>query len=314
MKNLSGKICLVTGATRGLGKGIALQLGEAGATVYITGRTLNPPNDKVGGSLKETAKEVERRGGKCIPVQCDHNNAEEIRTLFEKIKIEQDGTLDILVNCAFSAVKTSLDNLYTDFWKLEPKLWDDVNSVGLRNHYFCSVYAARMMVERKSGIIFNISSVGGIAKIFNIPYCAGKTALDRIVVDGAPELEPHNVSFISIYPCAVKTEVCKNLFQEKTVSEDLFAQNESTEFTGKCIVTLASDPCILEKTGRVLFSADIGDEYDLKDIDGRHITSQLWMPALLTYNGVPEWLVNWMPTWVKLPKWLLAINKPLYKF
>ncbi|KAJ8302552.1 hypothetical protein KUTeg_018948, partial [Tegillarca granosa] len=181
---LAGKVCIVTGATRGIGKGIALQLGEAGATVYITGRTLTAkPNDPVGGSLKDTAKEIENRGGTCIPVQCDHSKDGDIQKLFDTVKREQNGQLDVLVNNAYAAVNAIAENMGKPFWEQPASMWDTVNNVGLRNHYMCSVEAAKLMVPRKKGLI-----------------------CDRMAADCAFELKKHNVTFISLWPGAVRTE------------------------------------------------------------------------------------------------------------
>ncbi|XP_033753664.1 dehydrogenase/reductase SDR family member 1-like [Pecten maximus] len=215
---LAGKVCIVTGATRGIGKGIALQLGEAGATLYITGRTLVSTKESVvGGSLTDTAREIEERGGKCIPVQCDHTKDEDIQQLFDKVKREQDGQLDVLVNNAYSAVKTIFDNLSVPFWELPMDMWDTANNVGLRNHYLCTVHAARMMVPRKKGLIINISSLGGITYIFNVPYGIGKEACDRMAADCAKELKKHNVAMISLWPGPVRTERI-NLFLNQSSS------------------------------------------------------------------------------------------------
>ncbi|OUC46154.1 glycosyltransferase, group 1 family protein, partial [Trichinella nativa] len=178
LEMLSGRVALVTGASRGIGRGVALQLGEAGATVYITSNEF----------------QVNGRGGKAIAVYCDHSKDEEIKALFQRIEEEQNGQLDILVNNAYSGIK----------------IWDDINNTGLRNHYICSVYAARLMVPRKSGLIVTISSVGGLRYLFNVPYGVGKAACDRMAVDCAEELKAKNVAYISIWPGAVQTELILN--------------------------------------------------------------------------------------------------------
>ncbi|KAK3085542.1 hypothetical protein FSP39_005011 [Pinctada imbricata] len=204
--SLAGKVCLVTGGTRGIGKGVALQLGEAGATVYVTGRTLTPKAGSVGGSLTDTEREIAERGGRCIPVQCDHSKDEEIEKLFEKINKEQSGQLDILVNNAYAAFRVGEDVEKKSFWEEPVSAWDSVNNVGLRNHYLCTVYAARMMVPRKRGLIVNISSIGGLRYLGDVPYCVGKEALDRMAVDCGHELIKHNVACLSLWPGVVKTE------------------------------------------------------------------------------------------------------------
>uniref|UniRef100_UPI00398F5394 dehydrogenase/reductase SDR family member 1-like n=1 Tax=Pristiophorus japonicus TaxID=55135 RepID=UPI00398F5394 len=197
-KALIGKVCIVTGASRGIGKGIALQLGEAGATVYITGRNMD--------TLQAAAKEVEARGGSCVPVVCDSSKEEQVSALFGRVKQEQGGRLDILVNNAYAAVQGILSNHGKRFWELPASVWDDINNVGLRGHYICSVYAAQMMVEAKQGLIVVISSMGGLRYIFSVAYGVGKAACDRMAQDCALELRRDGVSYVSLWPGAVRTE------------------------------------------------------------------------------------------------------------
>ncbi|XP_078335153.1 dehydrogenase/reductase SDR family member 1-like isoform X2 [Crassostrea virginica] len=321
--SLSGKVCLVTGATRGIGHGIAVQLGEAGATVYITGRTLTAPAGKesVGGCLADTAKEIESRGGKCIPVQCDHSKDEEVEKLFQRVKTEQKGQLDLLVNNAYSAVTAIMENIGVPFWEQPLSMWDTVNNVGLRNHYLCSVYAAQLMVARKQGLIINISSVGGLRYLFNASYGIGKEACDRMAADCGLELKKHNVAFVSLWPGPVKTEhmlnASENLAEknpEKLAGPDapvkvdakllkkILETAESPEFSGKCIVHLAKDPNIMKKSGHVLMTAELGKEYGLEDVDGRIIQS---MRQVNQFPGIPG--VWFLPNWVRLPSWMLAL-------
>jgi len=269
---------LVTGATRGIGKGIALQLGEAGATVYITGRTLKPREGSVGGSLEETAEEITKRGGKCIPVVCNHGDMHDVEKLFERIKDEQDGRLDVLVNNAYSAVQVLLDTAGQPFWETSPAVWDDVNNVGLRNHYFCTVYASRMMVPRKQGLIVNVSSPGGLLMFFNVAYGVGKEACDRMAQDTAAELKAHNVAVVSLWPGQVKTEVFRDNLPEMTTKEECpdfvkqmagsYDAAETIEFAGKCIAHLATDAEIMAKTGKVITTADLAEAHGITDIDG----------------------------------------------
>merc|ERR1712212_1257377 len=198
--NLSGKVCLVTGASRGIGRGIALQLAKSGATVYITGRKLE--------DLKKCAEDMKQAGGQnVLPLQVDHAKEEEIERLFETIKKEQNGQLDILVNNAYAAVNHIFENMGKPFWEADPAYsWDIVNNVGLRNHFICSSFAARIMTEMKSGLIINVSSPGGLKYLFNVCYGIGKAALDRMTQDTAVELKPHNVAVVGIWPGPVKTE------------------------------------------------------------------------------------------------------------
>ncbi|XP_023931772.1 dehydrogenase/reductase SDR family member 1 [Lingula anatina] len=251
-KPLTGKVAIVTGATRGIGKGIALQLAKAGAVVYITGRTLKPRPDFPGCSLEEVSKEISENSGQCIPIQCDHSKDEDIKALFDRVKEEQKGKLDILVNNAYSGAKAITDNNGKPFWEQPTTIWDEMNNVGLRNHYICSVYASQMMVPRKQGLIVNISSLGGLAYMMNVSYGVGKEACDRMAADCAIELKKHNVAFLSIWPGAVLTEFTEQMMEgdhsdkgdspgvSKEMVARLFANAESPQYVGMCIAKLAA--------------------------------------------------------------------------
>ncbi len=135
--NLSGRVALVTGASRGIGRGVALQLGEAGAVVYITGRNRN-------GDLDRTRQEVKDRGAEdAVAVQTDHAVDSDVEALFARIKRERQGKLDIVVNNAYAGVSALMGAEGSKFYETPPELWDDINNVGLRNHYLCTVYASR---------------------------------------------------------------------------------------------------------------------------------------------------------------------------
>ncbi|KAF8561419.1 hypothetical protein P879_06451 [Paragonimus westermani] len=186
MSHFQDYVCVVTGATRGIGRGIALGLGELGATVYITGRTDKPTEGKVGGSLEETATEIKIRGGKAIPVLVDHTDEKQVTGLFEQIRREQRGRLDVLVNNVYAAVPflcSSGDKAYYEIDGYTPgEVWDVINNAGLRNHYICSTLATRLMLDYRKqaegvsnpGLIVNVSSIGARRYLFNTAYGAGK--------------------------------------------------------------------------------------------------------------------------------------------
>lgn len=278
-KALQQKVALVTGATRGIGRGIALQLGKAGALVYITGRTLKSKNGM--GSLEDTAKAIEGAGGKCVPVQVDHEKDDQIASLFEKINKEQDGKLDLLVNNAYKGVETIFSNASIKFWDTKPEIWDDVNNVGLRNHYICTVHASRMMVPRKQGLIVNISSFGGQKYLFNVAYGIGKSAVDRMAIDCGIELKEHDVTMLSLYPGAVKTELINDMSKKSDKMNEMFENGETVEFAGKCLVSLMSDPDLKTYNSKIVCCADYAEMHGIKDIDGRSIPShkQMFQPS-----------------------------------
>lgn len=307
MAALSGWVCVVTGASRGIGKGIALQLGSAGATVYITGRN--------GATLGETAKEVEARGGACVPVTCDSSKEDDIRSLFERIGREQRGRLDILVNNAYAGVQPIFDNMGKKFWEVPPSIWDDINDVGLRGHYICSVYAARMMVPAGRGLIVVISSMGGLRYLFSVPYGVGKAACDRLACDGAVELRGAGVAMVSLWPGAVRTES----ITEKVLNRDpgskaeeeirkAFADGETPELSGKCIVELAADKKLMSLSGKVLLTCDLCRRYNLQDVDGRKVVDYMSLGFLVSRVPGFSWLSPFIPSFLRLPKFVLTLT------
>ncbi|VDM60310.1 unnamed protein product [Angiostrongylus costaricensis] len=302
---LAGQIAIVTGASRGIGRGIALQLGTAGATVYVTGRKPSQSDssrDQSLPGLEKTAREVSERGGKGIASYVDHSNMDEVKEFFERIERDENGRLDILVNNAYSAVKNIFEAQGKPFYECPPEMWDQTNNVGLRNHYYCSVYAARMMVRNGSGLIVNISSAGGLRYLFNVPYGVGKQALDRMASDMAEELKKKNVCVVSIWPGAVRTEFITNSYFPQVT--EMFEQGETPEYPGKAVVALASDGRRMEKTGRILITEDLGKEYGFKDIDGREPPNLRSITFLLLRGGHNQ-LAQWVPSWLKVPGWFL---------
>ncbi|XP_073347451.1 dehydrogenase/reductase SDR family member 1 [Pagrus major] len=304
--SLSGWVCVVTGASRGIGRGIALQLSEAGATVYITGR-----QEK---TLKQTAAEVKERGGNCLPVICDSTNDKDIEELFERIKREQNGRLDVLVNNAYAGVQAIFENMGKKFWETDPTIWDSINNTGLRGHYFYSVHASRMMVDQGRGLIVTISSVGGLRYLFNVPYGVGKAACDRLAADMAVELKSRGVTSVSLWPGAVQTElVSQFVLENDTVTgmnskfKDVFANGETTELSGKCIVNLAKDKNMMSLTGKVLMTCDLARRYGIQDIDGRSVVDYTSLKFLLNQVPYLSWLSAVVPSFLRMPRFVLTL-------
>ncbi|KAL7876431.1 hypothetical protein AOLI_G00113940 [Acnodon oligacanthus] len=307
---LSGWVCVVTGASRGIGRGIALQLSEAGATIYITGRQMK--------TLEQTAAEVNERGGRCLPVICDSTKDEDIKELFERVRREQNGRLDILVNNAYAGVQAIFDNMENNFWEIEPTIWDDTNNTGLRGHYFCCVYAARLMVAHGKGLIVTISSMGGLRYLFNVPYGVGKAACDRLAADTAVELKSRGVASVSLWPGAVQTELVSQHIIEKEKPpgfdqklKDVYNTGETTELSGKCIVELAKDKNLMSLTGKVLLTCDLARRYGLKDVDGRRVVDYTSLKFLLSQSPYMSWLSIITPSFIRVPRFIfsLAISK-----
>ncbi|XP_038597197.1 dehydrogenase/reductase SDR family member 1 [Tachyglossus aculeatus] len=301
---LQGHVCVVTGASRGVGRGIALQLCQAGANVYITGRNRD--------TLRDAAKEAQARGGRCVPVVCDSSQEDQVRSLFDQVEREQQGRLDLLVNNAYAGVQTIISHLKKPFWECPASMWDDINDAGLRGHYLCSVYGARLMVPAGRGLIVVISSPGGLRYLFNVPYGVGKAACDRLAADCAQELRGTGVSYVSLWPGLVQTELLKEQMNRvaTTLNHQLgghFGSGETPEMSGRCVVALATDPQIGTLSGRVLPSCDLARRYGLRDVDGRPVTNYLSISSVLSQVPGLAWLARYVPSFLPMPKWILTL-------
>jgi len=267
MKPLQGKVALVTGASRGVGKGVALGLGEAGATVYITGRTVKDGQSaaKLPGTIAQTAREVTDMGGQGIAVQCDHRNDAEVRAVFDRIQSEQN-RLDILVNNVWGGYEHFSNG--TEFWKEKGfwntplDRWDAMFQSGVQAHYVSSVLAAPLMIAQKSGLIVNISFFAAQRSDRGVAYGAAKAASDHMAACMAHELREHHVTAVSLYPGLVRTE------SVLLANFDL-SNSESPQFIGRAVAALAADPYVSLKSGQVLVAAALALEYGFTDIDGK---------------------------------------------
>jgi len=266
VKKLDGKVAVVTGASRGIGKGIALELGAAGATVYVTGRTVVEGESEFPGTVGATAAELTELGGQGIAVQCDHSDDASIIALFERVKSEQ-GRIDILVNNVFTAPSQRILQ-GGGFWEYPIGIWDELIHVGCRSHYVSSHEAVPMMIEQKDGLIVNISSFAGAAYAFNLAYGVGKAAVDRMAKDMAWELREYGVTCVSMWPGWVRTERLLEREKEGTVPVST-KDGESPRFTGRGVVAIATDPNRMERSGKVQVVHEIAREYGFTDVDGR---------------------------------------------
>jgi NAD(P)-dependent dehydrogenase (short-subunit alcohol dehydrogenase family) len=260
---LKDRVALVTGASLGVGKGIAIALGAAGATVYVTGRSGKAGDNPFGGTVFATADDVTKRGGRGVAVVCDHSNDDQVRALFKRIE-DESGRLDILVNNA-----TAIPNGLTEsgpFWK-KPLDFVNVLDVGLRSNYVATWLAAPMLI-RNGGVVFNSSSPGAKAYVHGPAYGAAKAGVDKMSHDMAHDFKPHNVAVVSVWLGLVKTEKVLMIDANKSKYGPMLAVAESTEFGGRIIDALYNDPQRMELSGQTFFSAELADRYGIKDIDG----------------------------------------------
>jgi NAD(P)-dependent dehydrogenase (short-subunit alcohol dehydrogenase family) len=257
MAALDGRVAVVTGASRGI------ELGAAGATVYLTGRTTKATQSRLPGSIDDTARDVDAIGGRGVPVACDHRDDEAVEALFEQVRAES-GRLDVLVNNAFLIPRELTSG--RPFWQTPLSNWDDMIDVGTRSAYAASRHAAAIMVAQGSGLIVNISSSGAGEYAWHVAYGVGKCALDRFTADAAHELRPHGVAVVSLWPGLVLTE--RNQRAKESVPGLDFSGAESLRFTGRAVVALATDDAVLERSGGAFASRDLADAYGFTDVDG----------------------------------------------
>ena len=282
MGSLSGKVAVVTGASRGIGKGIALALADEGATVYVTGRTVIPGSHPLPGTVSETAAEVDRRGGKGVAVQVDHANDGQVAALFERIRRDQ-GRLDILVNNAI-AIPAELTQPGS-FWEKPLANWEMID-VGLRSNFVAAWHAARIMVPQNSGLIVALSGYVGVTYTYNVIFGTCKTATDRMARDMAIELKPYSVASLSLWQGFTYTERAQqNLKSVAGMASQLnSAAGSSVEFPGRVIAALAIDARLMKRSGGTVISAELAQEYGITDVDGRTI------PSLRAQRGSPIWM------------------------
>jgi len=284
-KPLKGRVAVVTGASRGAGRGIALELGAAGATVYVTGRsTRTQPAESYGrilalselealpGSIDETADELTRMGGHGIAVRCDHAEEDDVASLFARVQREQ-GRLDLLVNNAWGGHETFNGVFEAPFWEHPLSNWESMFDRGVRNHLLASRFAAPLMVVQKSGLIA-ITSFWDRDKYLrgNLFYDLAKSAMNRLAFGMAEELRPHGVASLALSPGWMRTEFV--LAGHKTDEahwheRPALARTESPCYLGRAIAALAGDAGVMQKSGGVHRVADLAREYGFTDIDGR---------------------------------------------
>lgn len=280
-------VAVVTGASRGAGRGIAQELGAAGATVYVTGRsTREQQPDTYGqllglagrgalpGSIDETAEEVTRMGGRGIALRCDHTREDEVAALFERVQREA-GRIDLLVNNAWGGHETFNGVFDAPFWEHPLANWDSMFDRGVRNHLLASRFAAPMMVKRKRGLIVTTTFWDRDRYLRgNLFYDLAKASMTRLAFGMAQELRPHGVASLAVSPGWMRTEFV--LMGHKTdeahwQERPALARTESPRYLGRAAVALAGDARVLGKSGAVHRVADLALEYGFTDIDGRQV-------------------------------------------
>jgi dehydrogenase/reductase SDR family protein 1 len=335
----ASRVAVVTGGTRGIGRGIAIELGRSGMTVYTLGRSsraTTPPLDQravangMDLSVESAAEAVSAAGGRGIPLPCDISKEDEVAEAFDSVA-RTEGRLDLLVCSAFS---TPPGRLRDDFWTQGMEMWDAVNGVGLRSVYACCLNAAPRMIDTASAssplgqpppLIVLVSSFGGKSFTFNVPYGVGKCAIDRLASDMAAQLKRHGVACLSLYPGLVQTEANLQMEVDGTWAEasgglDL-STGETPALSGKAVAALAGlDAAVLmRRSGGVEVVAELAKDLGFTDEDGstppsirslKYLAPNFIFPQIEQQSGkpLPKWLKSNVPD-VLLP-WSVFSSGP----
>lgn len=250
--SLDGRVAVVTGATKGVGRGIGRELAQHGARVFVTGRS---------------APDHERLDEQITGVRCDHRLDIQVEAAFNQI-VREANTIDILVNNVWGGYERMVeDGVFTwskPFWEQPLWRWDAMFGAGVRAHYHASQLTAPTMIAQRRGLIVNISFWAAQKHIGNVAYGVSKAATDKLTADMAIELKPYGVTVVSLYPGLVRTE--KVIEAAKWLD---LTNSESPEFIGRAVAALAADPDVLRHTGKVLLAASLATEYGFTDIDGK---------------------------------------------
>jgi NAD(P)-dependent dehydrogenase (short-subunit alcohol dehydrogenase family) len=272
---LRGQVALVAGGTRGAGRGIAIELGAAGATVYVTGRStragrsaMNRPE-----TIEQTAELVTAAGGHGIAVRVDHSEPDRVEALIERIAAEQDGRLDLLVNDIWGG--DPLADWSSPFW--EHSLDDGLQLIrnGIETHIITSRFAAPMMIARGSGLIVEVTD--GVSDDYrgSLYYDLVKSAVIRLAKAQAAELRPHGVTALALTPGFMRSEavldyfgVTSDTWRDAIERDPHFAASETPAYIGRAVAALAADPDAARFAGQALSSWMLSKEYGFTDVDG----------------------------------------------
>jgi len=260
-------VAVVTGGSRGVGRGIAIALGSHGYTVYVTGRTQRAGESPWGGTIGDTATAITAAGGKGVAAHVDHRDDVEVKALFERVR-QQEGRLDILVNNA-ALIHPELQSPQP-FWEKPLAASVDLLDVGLRSGLVASYYAAPLLVEAARGLVVFTSAPGAVHYQYGAAYGAHKAGMDKFAADMAVDFRPFGVAAVSIWMGAVLTERLQQVIDSGPEFAFLDDIAETPEFTGHVIAALAADPDLLAVSGRTLIGAEVAEEYGISDRDGRH--------------------------------------------
>ena len=273
MKNV---VALVTGASRGAGRAIAVELGSAGATVYVTGRSVSGGHttDNVPGTIDETVRDVTGRGGRGIAIRCDHTVDADVESLFSRIR-NDEGRLDILINNVWGGYENSECRPLplVPFWEQPLQQWNSMFTAGVRAHLAASRLAVPLMLPQRRGLIVSTTAnLEVLPYMRNLFYDLAKNAIARLVWAMAQELREHGIAAVAVAPGFMRTERVVEAFRRAGAADALDGPGgpgETPAYLGRAIVALARDERVIEKSGRLLEVGTLAREYGFTDIDGK---------------------------------------------
>jgi NAD(P)-dependent dehydrogenase (short-subunit alcohol dehydrogenase family) len=268
---LTEKVALVTGGSRGAGRGIAVELAKAGATVYVTGRSLDQNSPDRPGTLNETISLMTAAGGKGIPVQCDHTRDADTEAVIERIRREQ-GRLDILVNNVWGGNQLPITS--EPFWEQSLQHWDYMFTAGVRAQLATNHFAIPLLREGTGGIIIHTTFWDQDKYIGHLYYDLAKNALIRMAYGLSIELKADGIAVLAVSPGWMRTELVLKAFQtddEHWQVVEALKNTESPYYIGRAVAALCADSDVIERSGQVLRVGDLAKEYGFTDIDGRSI-------------------------------------------
>lgn len=272
MNNLKGKVALVTGGSRGAGRGIAIELGKAGATVYVTGRsTQGNSTNAWPGTIDDTVSEIEAHGGTGIAIRCDHTNDTETESVINQIRKEQ-GKLDILINNVWGAHDLGVDA--KPFWELPLKHWDTMFTAGVRAQLATNHFAIPLLRENRQALIVHTTFWDDHKYTGQFYYDLAKNSLVRMAYGLSIELKQDNIAVLAVSPGFMRTELVlqhHHVAEENWQEAEELKDSETPHYIGRAITHLASDANVIEKSGKVYRVGDLAKEYNFTDIDGRFI-------------------------------------------
>jgi NAD(P)-dependent dehydrogenase (short-subunit alcohol dehydrogenase family) len=266
---LRGKVAIVTGASRGIGRGIAVALGDVGGTVYVTGRSIEASTTEgLPGTVQETADAVTQRGGRGIPVCCDHTIDTQVEALLSRVQ-QEHGRIDVLVNNVWGGYEHfEWSRFGAPFWEQPLRHWSGMFEAGVRANLVTTRFAIPLLVANRQGLIIHTTAWDRDRYLGNLFYDVAKAAVNRMALGMARELQSHNIAVVALAPGFVRTERVLAAF----AGADQLPENlESPEYIGRAVVALAGDGNVMTQSGRVLTVGQLARDCEFTDIDGRQL-------------------------------------------